>query len=278
MNLKFLKWLVVFVYWSILVLGFLIYLKSFEEKNINWNNKIINDNIWDIKWTINLKKDTIDKTNENIKDNIWISENNIVDSIIINDIPFAPQAPFWNWWNLMNQEWCEEASIIMAMAWVNDKKLTLEEVDSEIKNISNLEIEMFWEYSNTSVSDTAKLIEEYYDFKNYNFINDFTKYDMIKSLEKWNLLIIPVYGRDLKNIYYTTPGPVSHMLVVVWYDPTKNEFITNDPWTKNGKWYRYDEDILFGSIWTYPTIEYKINPPDPNLIRKKSMIEIFKSN
>ena len=87
-----------------------------------------------------------------------------------------------------------------------------------------------------------------------------------------------MYGRDLKNIYYTTPGPVSHMLVVVWYDPTKNEFITNDPWTKNGKWYRYDEDILFGSIWTYPTIEYKINPPDPNLIRKKSMIEIFKSN
>ena len=65
--------------------------------------------------------------------------------------------------------------------------------------------------------------------------------------------MVPTSGRDLQNIYYTPPGPRNHIILIIGYDPIRNEFITNDSGTKNGAAYRYNEDLLFDAIGYYAT-------------------------
>lgn len=63
-------------------------------------------------------------------------------------------------------------------------------------------------------------------------------------------VIVPAAGRQLHNPYYTPPGPNYHMLVVTGF--TQTQFITNDPGTKRGSSYAYDQVILLNGIhdWT----------------------------
>ncbi|MCK4891623.1 MAG: hypothetical protein KAS78_03060, partial [Candidatus Pacebacteria bacterium] len=65
--------------------------------------------------------------------------------------------------------------------------------------------------------------------------------------------IVPTNGQKLGNPYYTPPGPVTHNLVIIGYDITEKEFITNDPGTRHGEKYRYSEDILENALFDYPT-------------------------
>ena len=41
------------------------------------------------------------------------------------------------------------------------------------------------------------------------------------------------------------------MLVVIGYNPKRNEFITNEPGTRRGSGYKYNEDVLYNSIRDY---------------------------
>jgi len=54
----------------------------------------------------------------------------------------------------------------------------------------------------------------------------------------------------LGNPYFSGEGPWYHMLVITWYD--HRGFITNDPGTKRGEGYHYDEATLINAIhdWT----------------------------
>ena len=56
-------------------------------------------------------------------------------SVLLN-VPFTSQAPFANWDDIVFQNACEEASIIMAMRWVNNQSLTQAEANFEIATIS----------------------------------------------------------------------------------------------------------------------------------------------
>ncbi|MDD2565860.1 MAG: C39 family peptidase [Candidatus Gracilibacteria bacterium] len=197
-------------------------------------------------------------------------------AITISNVPFTSQSPFGNWKNIIYEEGCEEASITMAVYWARGIELTPEKADSEIKNISNFEAKIYGHFLDTSVEDTANIIKEYFSFNQYRIIENITKADIIKSISNGNLLLIPAYGRDLKNIFYTPPGPIAHMLVVVGYDPLTKEFITNDPGTKNGKDFRYNEDIFYNAIWAYPTNSGDLSPPDSTTNRIKTMIEVYK--
>ncbi|EKE27674.1 MAG: hypothetical protein ACD_3C00172G0001 [uncultured bacterium (gcode 4)] len=166
-------------------------------------------------------------------------------------VPFVSQAPFGNWWNSIYKEWCEEASIIMAVYWAKWKELTATIADAEIKKISDFETKLLWNYLDTSVYDTAKVMKEYFSFDQYKIVENVTKNGIKDILNNWKIVIVPAYWRDLKNPNYTPPGPVEHMLVVTWYDPKTKKFITNDPWTKSWKSFKYDEDVLFNAIWSY---------------------------
>ena len=58
---------------------------------------------------------------------------------------------------------------------------------------------------------------------------------------------MPSAGRELGNPNFKSPGPIYHNLVIRGY--TKDgKFITNDPGTRKGEQYIYDQDVVMAAI------------------------------
>jgi len=174
--------------------------------------------------------------------------------IIKMAVPFTAQAPLGEWSDLRQQNACEEAAAIMAMHWVEGQSLTPQEAKAEIIAISDWEQEKYGFYQDTSVSDTVdRIFKEYFAYQKVEAINDITLSDIIDELEQGNLVITPMNGQKLGNPFFTLPGPLEHMLVIIGYDYQTEEFIVNESGTRHGRDYRYDQDVLFNAIRDYPT-------------------------
>lgn len=185
-------------------------------------------------------------------------------------VPFVVQAPFANWNDPRFENGCEEASIIMAMGWINNiQKISPQEAQDQILDITAFEDNAFGFDADTDVFAVQKIFKEHFQ-KDVSVEENITLADLKDEIEKGNIALVPSFGRALHNPYYSSPGPITHMLAVIGYDPDKKEFITNDPGTKRGAGYRYGEKILFDSIWEYPSGKDLPPPPAGNL--KKAVI------
>lgn len=189
-------------------------------------------------------------------------------------VPFTSQAPTGNWSESVFQNGCEEASIIMAMAWINGKTLDKESVEKNLRDLEVLEKKMFGHGVDTSAADTVSFAKKYYSYENIQAREIRSVDEISVEIGKGNLVLVPAYGRALKNPNYTQLGPITHMLVIVGIDDKTNEFITNDPGTKRGEKYRYSKKILFDAIWAYPS--GKEHPQPPVGILNKAMIVVSK--
>lgn len=173
---------------------------------------------------------------------------------ILLNAPFVSQAPFGNWSDPRKQDGCEEAAAIMAMAWVNNRKLTSQMADEKIDEISAYEEKMYGNSRDTNAQDTAeRIFKKFFKYDNVRVKYNITKENIKQELFKSNLVIVPTNGRLLNNPNYTFPGPTTHNLVIIGYDVDKKEFITNDPGTRRGEKYRYNEDVLENALSDYPT-------------------------
>lgn len=173
---------------------------------------------------------------------------------ILQDVPFISQAPFGEWDNLVFQDGCEEASMIMSMAWVQGTTLTPESGKQAIESITQFETKKFGVFmSDTSTADTAQVMQEYYAYKNISVARDISMEDIKILLGQGALVMAPMNGQLLHNPNFTQPGPLHHMLVIIGYDAEMHEFVTNDPGTKQGAEYRYNEDTLYQALRDYPT-------------------------
>lgn len=177
---------------------------------------------------------------------------------ILLTVPFVAQAPYGEWSEARFQDGCEETSALLAMSWVKgEKEISKDEAKKEILAIADFEKEKYGTYRDTSASDTiARILVNYFDYQAAELKKDISIQDMIAELEAGNLLIVPCDGQKLKNPYFTAPGPDRHMLVIIGYDYDTKEFITNDPGTRQGKSYRYAEDVLYAALRNYPTGEH----------------------
>ncbi len=176
-----------------------------------------------------------------------------ITKTILLDVPFAAQAPFGDWKDERQQDGCEEASAIMAMLWAKGQKATTKDyVLSKIIDISDYEEKNYDTFHDTGAKETLeRIINDYFKYDKAEVKYDITL-DILKAeLAKGNLIIVPANGRELKNPNYTAPGPERHMLVVKGYDPKTREFITNDPGTRKGENYRYNEELFFNAIRDY---------------------------
>lgn len=169
------------------------------------------------------------------------------------DVPFTVQAPSAQWDNIVFQNACEEASIVMAMSWVDGRPLSKERANREIAKISSFEQENYGHFHDRSAFDTTQLIKDYFDYQNVEFRADIAAGDIKAELAKGNLIIVPLNGQKLNNPFFVPPGPLEHMLVVIGYDAKTKEFITNDPGTKRGESMRYPENVLELALQDYPT-------------------------
>jgi hypothetical protein len=215
------------------------------------------------------KEDVVDITRE-----VEIPIKEVVDQKKeIGKVPFTVQAPLGDWDDMRFQDGCEEASIVMAMHWIQKKTLASPTAaQQEILKITDFEKKTLDNYIDNSLEDVGSVLTDLYAFKNFNIVKQPTLEDLKKELENGNIIIVPTYGRALKNPNYKAPGPVAHMLVLVGWDEKAREFVTNDPGTKHGEGYRYDENVLFEAIWAYPS--EKKHPQPPRMTSQKAMLII----
>jgi len=176
-------------------------------------------------------------------------------TVILRSVPFTAQAPLANWRDPKQQDACEEASALMAVAWARQEKLgTAEEVEKQITILADYELKKYGGYQDTSAQNTVKRIFwDYFQYPNATSTIIQSASQIIKQLQNGNLVIAPVNGQKLKNPFYARPGPERHMLLIKGYDFAKKEFITNDTGTRRGNNYRYPVDILENAMRDYLT-------------------------
>ena len=174
---------------------------------------------------------------------------------IIQEVPFTSQAPTGNWKDLVFQNACEEAALLMADKWVRGKNFETTEVTArEIQIITQAEKKYFPKDAyDLSAEDTLFFAQKYFPEMRISSVKNVTKEDLKNALYEGNIVIIPANGQKLKNPNFTARGPLYHTLLVRGYDPATDAFIVNDPGTRKGNGYRYASDILFAAMQNYET-------------------------
>ena len=158
-------------------------------------------------------------------------------------VPFTSQAPYTVWDDL-HQEACEEASMIMADAYFNDRALTTHTAEQAILTLVKWETDQGY-HVDVTANEAVQILTDYFSL-NAAVVTEVTV-DRIKAeLNAGKLIIIPAAGRELGNPNFQRPGPIYHMLVIRGYDGTR--FITNDPGTRKGERFFYAYDTLLSAI------------------------------
>jgi len=201
-----------------------------------------------------------------------VAPTNSGGNIVIEGVPFFAQAPFGEWDDPKQQDACEEAAVLIAWHWVEgDKEVDKLQAKQEILEMIEWEIRTQGNYIDTSATSTTQMMRDYFGYnrvetKEIKEIREI-KYELLEG----NLVIVPVNGQVIGNKYYTPPGPERHMIVIIGYDDSSGEFITNDAGTRWGEGYRYDCEKLFSAIRNYLTGDHALITED-----KKMMIVVSK--
>lgn len=153
------------------------------------------------------------------------------------DVPFTSQAPTANW-DKTHEEACEEAAILMAGRYFQDKKISgTDDAETGLNQIIEWEMQNLGFFESTTVVETEKVIKGTYGL-NTQVIENPTVEQIKSAISQGKLVLSPSAGRQLHNPFYKSPGPLYHMLLIKGY--TKDKFITNDTGTKRGENYPYD--------------------------------------
>lgn len=176
-------------------------------------------------------------------------------SVILN-VPFVMQAPFGEWSDNRQQYGCEEASIVMAMAWVRREvnttadQINLDEAKRDIINMSEYEKVIYGFYEDTSAQDTARLVREFYQYQNVEVKENISVEDIRMELSKNRVVLIPLNTRLMGLSFYRN-GPVRHMVIAVGYDDKNDEIIVHDPLLNNGSYMWIPAKGLDAALWNY---------------------------
>jgi hypothetical protein len=171
-------------------------------------------------------------------------------------VPFYSQAPLGKW-DAIHEEMCEEASLLNAGLYLQNKKLSAEEYDRELFKLRDLGEKTVGTWVSTTVADTKKLSDTYFrESIKSKIIDNPTIEDIETEIAAGNPVIVPLAGREIGNPNFTPPGPIYHMLVVKGYDA--QNFITNDVGTRKGDSYAYSKNVIMKNMhdWNAQDIHY----------------------
>ncbi len=165
-------------------------------------------------------------------------------------VPFTPQAPTGNW-DKRHEEYCEEASALMVGRFFHGRDISdSSDAEAGLLELERWQIKHFGFFESTTAAETKAMIEANYDDLTVSLSTDVSVQAVKRALTDGQLVIMPAAGRGLGNPYFRQPGPIYHMLVIKGYTST-GKFITNDPGTKRGADYLYNERVLIDAIGDY---------------------------
>ncbi len=172
------------------------------------------------------------------------TSNTIPSAYLIKNFPFQSQAPLGNW-DALHEESCEEASLILVKFWQDGKSLSAQTMEDEIQKI------VAWENANgypqdVTLSQLSQVALDYYGMEKPEADYNITIEDIKKSVAQNRPIIIPAAGRLLGNPYFTAPGPIYHMVVVIGYQG--NIIIVQDVGTRRGNNYQYNQEVFYNAI------------------------------
>jgi len=210
----------------------------------NWEEMVVDEDAFDTMPRV--EEELTQRELEDINIQITGSTDEIVIPDEVNlEVTFYPQSPDANW-SLPWKEACEEASIIQAYYYVQDRELSKETFKNEILSIVDVQENILGKYIDTSMSETAQFLEEYYDYTDYEIIDNPTIDNMKNELAQWHPIIAPFAGKELWNSFFTNGGPRYHVLVIVWYKD--GFFITNDVGTSRGENFAYSYETIMDAM------------------------------
>lgn len=161
-------------------------------------------------------------------------------------VPFTSQAPNANW-DADHEEFCEEAAMLMVGRYYQSRSFAnAADAESGLQAVKKWEVDHLGFYFDTTTAENAKVIAGLYGLKTELVVNP-TAEQIKAAVAAGHPVIVPSAGRELGNPNFTGPGPIYHNLVIRGYT-TGRKFITNDPGTRKGEAYVYDEDVLMSAI------------------------------
>src|SRR3989344_390935 len=167
-------------------------------------------------------------------------------------VPFTAQAPHANWEDPYG-ELCEEASVLMAISYLTNKKIpNAAFADTALLAIKAFEDKRFGFYKDTNAEQTAIILREHFSYKKVEVKQNPTINDIKQALADGRVVLAPVAGREIGNPYFQSPGPLYHMIVIKGYTDT-GKFITHDPGTRRGADFLYDQARIMKAIHDWRT-------------------------
>lgn len=190
------------------------------------------------------------------------------------NVKFYSQFPLdiatWAKYEEPYQNFCEEASLLNWYYYLIWKDPSLNEYDKDLLKLKEIEDLLFeWWYKHTSLEDTLKLLIAFQDEQEVFWeIIESPTFQIIKEhINKWNLIIAPLYWKWLSNNLFIWWWPIYHNLIIKWY--TEQNFIVNEVWVSKWDWYNYKIDIIMGNIHNF---DEKIYPQNFQNWKKEVLI------
>lgn len=182
---------------------------------------------------------------------------------VLLEVPYISEAPDGNW----TGPWingCEEAAIAMVESFYNGVK-TVSTVDARnlMQQLFDEQNKEWGSNANSDAARTAQLVQTLGLFK-VAIKEKPTIEDIQKEVHAGRPVISLHRGFDLgnKNIPFLATGSSYHSVVVIGYDDTTREFITNDDGdAKTGRGKRYNYDVFMQSLHDYNYEEKLANGP-----------------
>ncbi len=161
-------------------------------------------------------------------------------------VPFLLQAPNQNWVQPY-EDACEEASLVMVDAYYDGRTKTFaaDEGLVALDAVIAFEDETYGYNKDTTSADVANTAKAFFGRK--ATVIDATEASIKNMLNQGYPVIVPAYGKALKNPNFKNGGPEYHMLVIKGYNKD-GSWITNDPGTRNGPDYVYGKQLLLDAI------------------------------